>query len=142
MEPSKYINRFTNAGEMKESVELIGDCLLVEKIKDEELTTKSGLIIATSSRQIGTFAENKPVWVRVLMVGEGYYDSETDTSIPLNAKPGDIALVGQVSTKWFSVFGELKNYEPETIGLTRESEIQLRFKGEDGFKTTFERLNS
>lgn len=143
MEASRYLESFRKlACKGTEFHELIGDCILVEKIKEEEIVKKGSLYIPTStsfSMKEG-FNDNKPCWVRVLAVGQGYYDDE-GKDIPLNVCVGDIILVGKLSVKWFSVFGELDKYEAETIGLTRESEIQLRFKGEDGYKKVFETLN-
>lgn len=130
------------AAEGGKNYELIGDCLIVEKIPDEEIKTSGGIIIQQdkSRQQLGTFADKRPVWVRVLAVGEGFYSEKGDH--PLNVEVGDIALVGQHSTSWFSVFGKLKGYSTETIGLARESDIQLRFKGEEGFNAAFKLLNS
>jgi co-chaperonin GroES (HSP10) len=143
MEQSRYLSRFNALTEVKSTFELIGDCLLVEKIKEEDLIKKGSLYIPISSKMSARegFNENRPSFVRVLAVGEGYYDPETKASVPLNVQAGDIILIGALSVKWFSLFGAMEGYETETIGLTRESEIQLRFKGEDGFKKVFETLN-
>lgn len=148
MKASKYLDQFGALGAVKESFSLIGDFLVVERIPEAELVTKSGLILSTPRNQHTTFSTNRPHWVRVLYVGEGYYDQETDENgkivertIPLEANPGDIILVAQESVKYFSVFGDLEGYEADTIGLTKAAEIQLRFKGEEGYRRAFASLN-
>ena len=79
--------------------------------------------------------------VIVIGVGSGYYDEDTKASVPLNVKPGDIGLVGAVSTKWFSDL-PIGDYKPYEIGLSREEEIKWLFKGSEGYKRAFEILNS
>lgn len=131
----------------RDSYELIGDCLIVEHLPEPEKKTASGIILDTerhnNNNQTNSVAMNKPVWVRVLAVGEGYYDDETGESVELSVKPGDIVMVGTMSVKWFSIFGDIlvDSKGVSQIGLTRESEIQIRFKGEDGYKQAFNVLN-
>lgn len=135
--------RFAQLSEKaRDAFELIGDCILVERIKEPEKKTASGIIYGLETKnQLGTFAQDRPHWVRVLVVGEGWYDEETGESVPLNVQPGDVVLVSQVSVKYFSTFGDMDGAPADTIGLTRESEIQLRFKGEEGFAKAFAALN-
>lgn len=141
---SRYVNAFGKLAEQApSSYQLIGDCILVERIKEPEKKTASGIIygIDTGNRQLGTIAADRPHWVRVLAVGEGYYDDTTKESVPLNVNPGDIVLVSGISVKYFSTFGELNGCKPDEIGITRESEIQLRFKGSEGYAEAFRCLN-
>lgn len=153
MKDSKYLEKFQKlASEGKVNYELTGDYLLVEKIPDEDFVTESGLIIATNfgGKQFNSIVADRPNWLRVLACGEGYYDTETDPdtgatiekSIPLDVAPGDVILVSQVSVKYFSIFGELKGYEADRIGLTRAQDIQLKFKGKEGYEQAFRLLNS
>lgn len=142
MKPSKYLTDFLRMSkEAKSCYEVIGDNILVEKIDDEELKSKGGIIIATPKDHVRmSMNETKPTWVRVLEVGEGYWDAEKGT-IPLNSRPGDICLVPSATPQWFSVFGEYKA-EPNTIAIITESSIQLRFKGEEGYKKAFASLQN
>jgi co-chaperonin GroES (HSP10) len=150
MKPSRYRTQFDRLATLDpKPYELTADYLLVERIPDEELKTKSGLILASvQTNALNTLTADKPQWARVLACGEGYYSLEEDAegnevekTTPLNAKPGDIVLVSKLSVKYFSLFGELDGYEPDSIGLTKESEIQLRFKGEEGYREAFASLN-
>lgn len=150
MKPSRYLEKFLNlASSAREHYQLVGDFLLVEKLPEDELRTKSGLYIPVSKNQLNTFSTDRPHWVRVLACGEGYYSQEEDPetgtivekTVPLDVNPGDIVLVSQVSVKYFSVFGDLDGYEADSIGLTKQSEIQLRFKGEEGYRVAFGSLN-
>jgi hypothetical protein len=77
---------------------------------------------------------NKPLFVRVLAVGEGYYDETTGNEIPLNVQVGDIILVGRIGVNFFSTFCGLVSETGNQIGLSRESEIRMRFKGEEGYQ--------
>lgn len=144
MEQSKYLDRFKALGqEGKAHYNLIGSALLVEKIPEEEMR-KGGLIIAKPDSYKDTLADSRPIWVRILVTGSGYYSEDAEGNpqdVPLDTKPGDIALVGRVSVQWFSVFGELEDYDPQTIGITLEEEIKLRFNGEEGFTEAFKILN-
>lgn len=150
MKPSKHLSQFKQLANLSpRPYELTGDYLLVESIPEEELKTDSGIIIASvRTNALNTITQDRPHWVRVLACGEGYYSLETDDdgneverTTPLTAQPGDIILVSKLSVKYFSVFGALKGYEPDSIGLTKESEIQLRFKGEEGYRDAFSSLN-
>lgn len=122
---------------------LYGDVLIVEEVTAELPKTKSGLVMATGrEKQIDGLELNKPVFVRVLAVGAGYYDEETGEDVPPEVQVGDIVLVGPMSVKWFSYFGNLISTATSRLGLTRESEIQMRFKGQEGYDKAFEILNS
>jgi hypothetical protein len=151
---SKYLKAFQQTAEsQRPDYQLIGDFLLVELIPDDEFKTKSGIILQTdlSKSQTNGIHTDKPTFVRVLMTGEGYFDdsdkmddedaSEGPRTIPLESQPGDIALVGRTSIKFFSVFGKLVSYGETQLGLCRESDIQMRFKGQEGFDRFFGALN-
>lgn len=141
MTPSKYLEKAKAVRELKgKSYTLNGDFLLVERAKVEEVKTASGLILHTEFKQQrdGLF-DNMPEFVRVLDVGAGYYD-ESGKDVPLDVQVGDIILVGRASVKWLSVL-EVPNYEPFSIGITRETEIQLRFHGDEGYKAFMAALN-
>jgi co-chaperonin GroES (HSP10) len=139
MTPSKYLKAFQAAG-LDEGVVLTGDFLIVEKV-DLEIKSKSGIVIAQDVRHKGadTISANLPTFVHVLKVGAGYV-AEDGSDSPLDTQPGDILLVGQASVKWLPVFGT-DNYEAFTIGITREAETQLRFRGIEAYQRYFENLN-
>lgn len=144
---SKYLKALEHAAsEGKSNYQLVGDCLIVEVLKDEEFKTKSGLILASGTKaQINGIDANKPLWARVLMVGEGYYDTDEDgnqTEVPLETKPGDVILIGKQSIEYFSVFGRLPNYGDTQLGLVRDGEVRMRFRGQEGFDKFFELANS
>jgi co-chaperonin GroES (HSP10) len=144
MEKSKYLKAFEGAAkEVSDTFELIGDFLIVEEIKDDEMKSKGGIIIASGTQsQVNGLAADKPTFARVLMVGAGFYDDTKDNAdVPVSVLPGDIILVGRHSIKKFSVFGKLMSYGETDLGLTKESEIQLRFKGEEGFERFFRYVN-
>jgi co-chaperonin GroES (HSP10) len=143
MVDSKYLEAFKKAKqEAGETYKLYGDAILVERVPEEEIKTASGLVLAPSSaKQINSISADRPHFVHVIAVGEGFYNEETGQDVPLSVEPGDIILVGVNSVKWFS-FMEIANYEPGAIGLTRESEIQLKFKGQEAYRKYFDTINS
>jgi co-chaperonin GroES (HSP10) len=122
--------------------ELIGDLMMVEIIPDEELVTKSGIILNSEfsrNQMDGTFSD-KPLFCRVLKVGPGFYDdSFEDKPIPCNSKVGDIVLVGGVSVKRFTIFGQLQT--KEKIGLVKDQDVQGRFGNFETFNQYFKELN-
>lgn len=122
--------RMTEAG----GFDLIGDVLIVEEIPVEEKKTKSGLIMNTGGvRRADGLDMNQPLFVRVLAVGAGFYNDENGTDVPLECQVGDIILVGRMSVNWFSTFGPLISEANKQIGVTRESEMKMRFKGQEGY---------
>jgi co-chaperonin GroES (HSP10) len=132
---SKYLKAFqaikTEAGD---KYHLIGECLIVEEIGQVEVKTASGIVLSSGgTRKVDGLDMNKPLFVRVLAVGEGFYDDETGESLPLETQVGDIILIGRMSVQFFSTFGPLISEGTNQIGLTRESEIRMRFKGEEGW---------
>lgn len=148
MQKSKYLEAFAKvAAEAPETHKLVGDFLLVEVMKDEEFKTKSGLIMSTemSRNQMDGMFQDRPTFARVLMAGAGYFSEGEDgkmKDVPLDTKPGDIVLVGRVSIKHFSVFGKLFSYGETTLGLCRDSDVQMRFSGDEGFERFFAVVNS
>lgn len=143
MKPSKYLEQVQNAAKLVgQDFILTGNILLVERVPQDEVKTKSGLILATEGgkNQVNSIGANLPVFVHVLAAGSGYYDEE-EGDVPLDTKPGDILLVGQHSVKWLSVF-PIDNYEPFSVGVTSEAETQMRFRGRDAYGRFSAALNS
>jgi len=126
-----------------DSYQLHGDHLLVEKLDQREMLPKSAIEIVDGGRQINTMSASKPVFARVLLVGEGYYDEDEDgkeTITPCDVEEGDIILVGQNSIGQFSSFGKLNTYGKLEIGITRATEIMLKWRGSEGFDEFFKVL--
>lgn len=63
--------------------------------------------------------------------------TQTMDFIPLTSKVGDIVLVGDLSVKWLSTFGPIVTTKGSRVGLVREGEVQLRFKGQNGYNEVF-----
>jgi len=138
---SKYLERFKAMAETNsDSYELIGDCILVERLPKEEQKIGS-LYMPSTLNAKNTYELDKPNFVTVLAVGKGYYDEATKEEHPLSVKPGDVILVSPLSVKWFSAFLGMADYASDTIGITRDSEIQLRFFGSDALAKVTETLS-
>jgi hypothetical protein len=95
-----------------------------------------------TKNQQGVLNDAKPLFFRVLQVGEGYYDDVTKEPVPLTSKQGDIIVTGLASVKLFAMLPGVKRYKPFSIGLTRESDILLRFKGEASFEQFLKELDT
>lgn len=128
--------------ELEQEFDLIGDYMLIEEMPPEEAKTAGGIHLATSAidKQIDGLEANRPVFVRVLLVGKGFYDPKSEEIIPVDVAPGAIALVGRMSVKWLSVFGPIISARSQQLGLIRESDIQLHFKNADSQKKVYEML--
>lgn len=133
MNASKYLNAISKgkAAAGEGGFILPGNCLLVERIPQEEVKTKGGIIIADASKTMQhSVIGDAPVVVRVVAVGEGY--EEDGVSIPLDTPVGSILVVGDHSVKWFSLF-PLDEYETNTLGLCSEEQTQIRFRDDTAY---------
>lgn len=150
---SKYLGAFEDAkAQCSGLYNLTGDVLIVEKVQGQELKkdvmrhdgTKVQLHLAGGTeKKIDGLDMNLPMFARVLAVGPGFYDPTDSDAAPIGCEvePGDIILIGRMSVNWFSVFGSLVSTSTNELGLTRESEVRMRFKGQAGYDKFFEALN-
>jgi co-chaperonin GroES (HSP10) len=132
---SKYLEFFLeNKPTFTEQFELVGDVVLVERIKFPETRTASGIVLAEFKGQVGAMGSDRPHFYRVLLPGEGFYNDETKEDVALNCQSGDIVLVSSLSVRSFGTFPLLTSYESDSLGVTRDSEILWRFKGQENFE--------
>lgn len=129
--------------------ELVGDCLIVEVLPSEEATkdvrgadgaVKKLYLAGGEKKSVDGLDMNRPTFCRVLAVGNGYYDDKEEKIIPLEIEPGDIVLVGPMAIKRLSVFGPLVSAGDRQLAITRESEVQIRFKGAVGYNMSVDAL--
>jgi co-chaperonin GroES (HSP10) len=144
MQKSKYLERFQKAkeaGVFVKDVILTGSFILVEKIPQEEVKTKSGIVLTASgnNNNVNSISANLPTMVYVLAVGAGHID-EDGNDVPLDVTPGDILMVGSNSVKWLPVL-EMDGYQPFEIGLSTENETQIKIAGTDGYNRFIAALN-
>ena len=141
---SQYLERFKRLKD-KNFHTLKGNLILVEKLPEPEKKTKSGLILAVDDgrKQINGMGADVPHFCVVLDVGEGYTDGESGSLVEgsMGVKVGDIVMVPRLSIKYFSMFADLHNYVPDTIGVTRESEIQITYASPEAYEQYFKELN-
>lgn len=128
MEKSKYLEQFKKLENNKELFNFEGNFILVEKLPKREIKTKSGIILTKSSQlQVGTVHDNIPNFGLVLLVGEGYRDEAGELiKDSMNVKPGNVILIPEHSVVYYSYF-PISDYSHNTIGLTRESDFQMKF---------------
>lgn len=140
---SGYLKAFATAKEKNsKNFELTGDVLLVAIIPQDELVPPSKIIIADGgSKQVNSLAAKRPVLVRVLEVGPGYYNDD-GTTTPCDVQVGDYLLVGPNSAQEISQYGRLQNFGRVTLAICNASERLIRWKQEEGFNSYFETLLS
>lgn len=111
---------------------IFGDILFVEEVGQGEVKTKSGLVIAESTKQVDDIKTTTAPFCRVLAIGDGHYD-EDGADVPVNVSVGDIIMVPRLSVLWYRRFGPLTSDANAQFGITRASEIKLRFNGQEAF---------
>lgn len=140
-----YLNVFKQLQEKcKDAYKLYGDCILVEEVEKEEFKTAGGIVIAQSinSRVLDSIEDNRPQLVRALLIGEGFI-GEDGEDVKVDVNQGDILLTGKLSIKWLSAFGPILMQEGSArIGLMRETDIQMKFIGQEGYDKVGLTLNS
>lgn len=136
MQKSKHLESFKRLKESGYSPTLIGNRAIVEEIPDEELKSKSGIILpAGDKNQIDGIQNNRPCFVRVLDVADTAVDHEV-TEDDVEVKPGDILLVGGMAISFFSAFCGLVSTTGNQLGIMvlTESNIHMVFKGEEQYE--------
>jgi co-chaperonin GroES (HSP10) len=141
--PSLYLPYFeANRDWLKDHVTLVGDILLVERIRFPEKKIGSIILADRTANQVNTLLSNQPTFYRVLHVGNGYYDDETKQDEPLEVQPGHVVLTGSVSANIFSYFPMLEVTDSDVLGVTRYSDVQAHIKSEEAFVQFLGALNS
>lgn len=119
---------------------MTGDFLIVEVFPEEEVVTKTGLVVVRDKRQIEGVYADSPLFCKVMLVGDGYTD-EDGKDVPLSSKRGDIVLFGQHSVKRFSKFGDLIPQEGRVLALAKDSEVQMRWDSEKSYNDCMSAMN-
>ena len=92
----------------------LGDRLIVQAIEEEE-TTASGIVLPDTAKE-------KPQRGKVLAVGDGKWDEDGDTRIPLDVAEGDEVL--------YSKYGGTEvQVEGEDLLVLRESDVLAKVAG-------------
>lgn len=134
---SKYFHKFQRlVKEFPGTMELKGDHVLIERLPQIELRTKTGLVIPGTSGYKETMTDLSTDFGLVLMTGPGMW-TDDNGDIPCDAKPGDVVLLPS-SVQWYSVFGHIAGYEPYSIGRVRDGQLPMWFQD---YRKAFEILN-
>jgi co-chaperonin GroES (HSP10) len=120
--------------------ELRGDCMIVEELPTEEVTTKGGLIVASARNSYEQHKADKPMFVRVLQIGNGWTD-EDGRGHEVDFKPGQILLVGPLATVRFfaDILGVVSNVADMRIGVmqgVKENAFMI-FDNEEVYKKAY-----
>lgn len=125
---NRYLARFRKFEGIEFSpFELIGDMILVERLKPIESKTSSGIIIPTGDNKSYKATAKDAVMELglVIMTGPGDVDSDGN-------RLEQTIFTGQVielpmNISWYSQFGNMINYEPYSIGKMRASQALMVF---------------
>lgn len=127
---TKYLNRFLKlqTDEAKKLFDFNGARLLLEILPKREIKTASGLIISAPSDHVRVTADAaQAVMAIVLMTGTGYYDDD-GKPVDMETQVGNVVMVNEFGLRAFSTFPGLVDYTKNSLAITTESEIQMRFK--------------
>lgn len=130
---SRYLNRFRQFETVNfPPFELMGDIILVERLKPIESKTSSGIIIPTGDN--GSYKQTARDSVLelglVLLTGPGDVDGD-GIRIEMSVLSGQIIEL-PMNISWYSQFGNMKDYEPYSIGKMRASQALLLFADYEG----------
>lgn len=132
---SKFLESFKRLSEKgQEYYKLKGANILIEKLDEQEITTKSGLIIQTSKDQANGMNTTAADLAVVLMVGEGYWDNEEEKIVPTELRPGNVILAPRFSVAYYSTFPGLGEPSNNKLGIVGEEQIILFYKDIAAYK--------
>lgn len=133
LEKSRYLPRFRRLAEIAPgALQVEGDLIIVERLEKLEssvtLKDKDGkdikLAIADVQSHKMTHSDKHMDIGVVVFAGPG--DVVDGERVAMNVKVGELILLpGNVV--WYSQFGSLTNYEPYSLGVTRDSAVLMHF---------------
>lgn len=142
-EPSRYLEYFaSNAEWLRENGKLVGDVLIVERLKFPEKRVGSLIMVDSKSIQSDGLTCEIPAFFRVLLIGEGHYDDATGADVPLDVSPGDILYMASGSLKMWSSFPLLETADSDILGICRYGDALWHWKGEAKFIEFLRGFNS
>lgn len=133
----QYLNKFR---EVSNLFTLTGNKLLIERLDLGEVKTAGGLFIAETSNTRVDLKLQKPHVGVVIAVGEGYFDADTKEYTPLDVKVGNVVIINSIGCQYYATLPGISNYSNNQIGLTSESDVQMRFKDLETFQKYAEGL--
>lgn len=137
---SRYLRMFEKLS--PEDLRLRGNRLLVELLPQPEITTKGGLVVATSLSEYRTSVKDNAADVAVVLsAGEGYYSEETGEPVSMDIKQGNVVLISRFGARVFSQFAGLNQYTSDTIALIRDSDVNCAWDSMEAFDSYVEKIN-
>jgi hypothetical protein len=109
--------------------------MLVERLELGEVKVGS-IIIAESTDHRSDVRNYKPLLCVVLAIGEGYTNDENPTGpkLPMDCKPGNVVILNPMGASFFSVLPGVTTYSGKAVGITSESDVQMRFESVEEFE--------
>lgn len=131
----KYLQKY---GEAANLFTLTGNKILIERIDLGEVKTAGGLFVAEVPERRDLKIQRPHVGV-VIATGQGYFNEETNSYTPLEVKVGNVVILNMIGVQYFSVLPGASNYTNNEVGLTTETDVQLRFESVKEFEA-YERI--
>ncbi len=136
---------------------LRGSTLIVEIQEPEEIKTKSGIVLSSSSDHVkGGSAQAHRVEVGlVLMAGQGYWDESrigyqdenshrtiTEGQYnPLECQPGAIVLLPQYSTQLMSHFPGISRPTGNKLAMIKMDQVLAYYPSQEAYELAKQKLN-
>lgn len=129
---SRYLERFKRLSDFpSDQFVLVGERMLIEVFPEEEMKTKSGLIIAQAAGYKTETQINRPMLAVVLYVGQGYVN-EDGSEEEHEYKPGEVIICSKMGNLFYSDFPGIGATE-DSIALTRPSEVHMSWPSIEAF---------
>jgi hypothetical protein len=120
---SKFFEKFSKLARLQEAGEFVleKDYMLVERIPEPELKTKSGLVLQSpgSDHRITETDALRAQLGLVLLVGQGTEGSAV--------KPGAVVLLNPYGIRWYTQFPGISTFVAKDLGLSLVSEAHLYY---------------
>lgn len=122
-----YLKKFENVRDRQDLFRLNGGRVIVEILDEGEIKTAGGLIVAQVNSARSNVVQNKCVVAQVVMVGQGYYDPETNKDIPLDVQVGEVVAVNELGLRYYSKFPAVDQYAQDSLAMITDDDIQMKF---------------
>ncbi len=139
-----FDKEFGTLRELGEKVFVLrGSTLIVEIMPEQELKTKGGLIMSapTDHRRGDSINAHKLEIGRVVMAGEGYWDEDTKTMLPLEAQAGAIVILPQYSTSILSMFPGINKPTANKLAMVKMGDVLAYYPSAEAFEKAQAKLN-
>lgn len=135
-----FKEHFIKMNDVRDKFAFRGNLLLVEMF-DDVTETKGGIILGTDRDQLMGLNAGKAKLAYVHMVGEGYYDEDTEELEALPIQPGAVVMCPQSQLEYFTTFPGLPQLASNKLALIPETSIKLYYESVEDYQAVKEALD-